>query len=113
MSQTFKKEFKTLFKKYKSLKNDFETLTEEIKNNPNIGVALGDGYRKIRLTISSKNKGKSSGARVVTHEIIISTDNQDDTKSILFVSIYDKSEYDNVNLSVIKEITQEFREENS
>ena len=66
---SFAKELKTLCKKYKSLKKDFEALKEEIETNPNIGVSLGEGLRKIRLNISSKNKGKSGGARVITHEI--------------------------------------------
>ncbi|GIM59847.1 type II toxin-antitoxin system RelE/ParE family toxin [Capnocytophaga canimorsus] len=113
LSPEFRKEFKALFKKYKSLKKDFENLAEEIQNNPNIGTKLGDGFRKIRLNITSKNKGKSGGARVITHEVIISLEKEDDTKSVLFVSIYDKSEYDIVDLNVIKEITERFREESN
>ena len=59
---SFAKELKALCKKHKSLKKDFEALKEEIETNPNIGVLLGEGLRKIRLNISSKNKGKSGGA---------------------------------------------------
>ena len=74
---SFAKELKTLCKKYKSLKKDFEALKEEIETNPNIGVSLGEGLRKIRLNISSKNKGKSGGARVITHEILVEIDHQE------------------------------------
>ena len=107
---SFAKELKALCKKHKSLKKDFEALKEEIETNPNIGVSLGDELRKIRLNISSKNKGKSGGARVITHEILVEIDCQE-TMSMAFISIYDKSEYDTADLSVIKEIVKQIREE--
>ena len=109
---SFAKELKTLCKKYKSLKKDFEALKEEIETNPNIGVSLGDGLRKIRLNISSKNKGKSGGARVIIQELDIIIE-EEDAKSILFVCIYDKSEYDSVDINIIKEIIEDFRKESS
>ena len=107
---SFAKELKTLCKKYKSLKKDFEALKEEIETNPNIGVSLGDGLRKIRLNISSKNKGKSGGARVITHEILVEIDYQE-TMSVAFISIYDKSEYDTVDLDIVKKLVKEYRGE--
>lgn len=107
----FRKELKRLAKKYKSLKNDLQNLVEEIKENPLLGTNLGDGIKKIRLNISSKNKGKSGGARVIIHEIIFNIDTESEEKNILFVSIYDKSEYDSVDLEIIKDIIKEVREE--
>ncbi|AVM55943.1 MULTISPECIES: toxin [Capnocytophaga] len=107
---SFAKELKTLCKKYKSLKKDFEALKEEIETNPNIGVSLGEGLRKIRLNISSKNKGKSGGARVITHEILVEIDHQE-TMSVAFISIYDKSEYDTVDLDIVKKLVEEYRGE--
>ncbi|GIM51208.1 toxin [Capnocytophaga cynodegmi] len=106
----FNKSFKKLLKKYKSLKSDLENLREEIQENPDIGVSLGEGLRKIRLNITSKNKGKSGGARVITYEVVVQIEKEDTTR-IYFVDIYDKSEYEAVNLSVLKEIIKEFREE--
>ena len=107
---SFAKELKTLCKKYKSLKKDFEALKEEIETNPNIGVSVGEGLRKIRLNISSKNKGKSGGARVITHEILVEIDHQE-TMSVAFISIYDKSEYDTVDLDIVKKLVEEYRGE--
>ena len=107
---SFAKELKTLCKKYKSLKTDFEALKEEIETNPNIGVSLGEGLRKIRLNISSKNKGKSGGARVITREILVEIDHQE-TMSVAFISIYDKSEYDTVDLDIVKKLVEEYRGE--
>ena len=107
---SFAKELKALCKKHKSLKKNFEALKEEIETNPNIGVSLGDGLRKMRLNISSKNKGKSGGARVITHEILVEIDCQE-TMSVAFISIYDKSEYDTVDLNIVKKLVEEYRGE--
>lgn len=62
----FENEFKKLFKKYASLKEDILELYKELNNNPQIGVSLGGGFYKIRLAIKSKSKGKSGGGRVIT-----------------------------------------------
>ena len=66
--------------------------------------------RKIRLNISSKNKGESGGARVITHEILVEIDHQE-TMSVAFISIYDKSEYDTVDLDIVKKLVEEYRGE--
>ena len=109
-SPTFEKELKALSKKYKSLKEDIEKLKKEIEENPLLGTSLGGGYKKIRLNITSKNQGKSGGARVITHEEIIINISEDDTKSILYVSIYDKSEIESKKTNPFKDFVKEFRE---
>ena len=109
-TQEFIKELKTLSKKYKSLKDDLKKLQEEFVANPNLGISLGDGLRKIRLNIISKNTGKSGGARVISHELLIEVGTTDETKSVAFISIYDKSEYDTADLDIIKKIVKNFRE---
>ena len=109
-TQEFIKELKTLSKKYKSLKDDLKKLQEEFVANPNLGISLGDGLRKIRLNITSKNTGKSGGARVISHELLIEVGTTDETKSVAFISIYDKSEYDTTDLDIIKKIVKNFRE---
>lgn len=109
-TQEFIKELKTLSKKYKSLKDDVKKLQEEFVANPNLGISLGDGLRKIRLNITSKNTGKSGGARVISHELLIEVGTTDETKSVAFISIYDKSEYDTTDLDIIKKIVKNFRE---
>ena len=109
-TQEFIKELKTLSKKYKSLKDDVKKLQEEFVANPNLGIPLGDGLRKIRLNITSKNTGKSGGARVISHELLIEVGTTDETKSVAFISIYDKSESDTADLDIIKKIVKNFRE---
>ncbi len=89
-SPHFKRELKTLAKKYHSILDDFETLLNSLAINPTQGTPIGDSCYKIRLAISSKGKGKSGGARVITNVKIV-----DDT--VYLLSIYDKSEQENIS----------------
>ena len=88
-SSKFLREFKKLKKKYPSLFNDVDKLTESLQENPTMGKPLGRDCYKVRMAISSKNQGKSGGARVITCVKIV-----DDTLYLL--SIYDKSEQENI-----------------
>jgi len=85
---TFEKSFKRLKKKYYSLKTDLEEFKKEYNENPEIGDDLGGGFRKIRVAIKSKNRGKSGGARIITCDICIKSED----KVVILVEIYDKSE---------------------
>jgi len=59
----FAKKLKRLAKKYKSISLDLRLVIEELEKNPTLGIHIGNDCYKIRLAISSKGKGKSSGAR--------------------------------------------------
>jgi len=101
-TEDFKRSFKSLCKKYKSLRDDFEKLTVSLSENPNQGVDLGCNFRKIRLSIKSKGKGKRGGARVITFNQIIAEENG----FIVLVDIYDKSEIQNMTLDQIRKAYQ-------
>jgi len=58
VSANFKKEVKKLTKKYPSLKTELSKLFTELSENPTMGADMGNNIYKIRLAISSKNKGK-------------------------------------------------------
>lgn len=92
-SKSFNKELKRLGKRYASLADDYETLLHDLKQNPTLGTDLGRGLRKVRMRISSKGKGKSGGARVITFTVIASID--ETTINLLY--IYDKSERENIS----------------
>lgn len=91
----FEKELKKLLKKYPSLKDEFLTLVESLETNPNQGVQIFKNCFKIRIAIKSKGKGKSAGARVITHLTI--SDN-----TVFLLSIYDKSKQESVTDAYIK-----------
>lgn len=80
----FFKETKKLAAKYPSLKNDLIRLADTLSVDPTQGTSLGKNIYKIRLSITSKGRGKSGGARVITCVKIVSS-------VVYLVSIYDKS----------------------
>ncbi len=94
--KVFKKEFKNLSKKYKSLPDDLEDLLFTLLTNPTLGSPIGKSCYKIRLKISSKQTGKSGGARVITHVYI-------EGETITLLAIYDKSDQSNITDTEIQE----------
>lgn len=93
----FERELKALAKRYKSMKQDFRTLTDSLKENPFQGTDLGNGLRKIRMAVKSKGKGKSAGARVITYTVLA----DEATGEVWLLEIYDKSEHSSVKIDVI------------
>lgn len=85
----FKRLFKKLYKKHTSLKSDLNDLIQTLKKKPDIGIPLGHNIFKIRLAITSKGKGKSGGARVITYLIT-------EKKEIYLVYVYDKNQLENI-----------------
>jgi mRNA-degrading endonuclease RelE of RelBE toxin-antitoxin system len=85
----FDKQLKRLSKKYPSLRNDFSEFLKSLKENPEQGTALGNNCFKIRLAITDKGKGKSGGARIITHVKVIQS-------SVYLLSVYDKSEKEDI-----------------
>lgn len=97
---SFQKEAKRLSKHYASFVDDFEALIAELKQNPKSGTDLGGGVRKIRMKITSKRKGKSGGARVISFTVIVSE--QDALLNLLY--LYDKSERSSISSQEIEEL---------
>jgi mRNA-degrading endonuclease RelE of RelBE toxin-antitoxin system len=95
----FDRQLKRLCKKYPSLKEEYFELIESLEENPEQGTNLGNKCFKIRLSIASKGKGKSGGARVITNFIIAD-------QIVYLLSIYDKSEKENLTDKELKELIQ-------
>jgi mRNA-degrading endonuclease RelE of RelBE toxin-antitoxin system len=93
----FKKEAKRLIKKYPSLKGELFELSNSLGSNPEAGTPLGNNTYKIRLSIRSKGKGKSGGARVITYLVTAN-------KEVYLLTIYDKAEIDNVDDRILRQI---------
>lgn len=100
---TFSKSLKVLAKRYRSMKSDISTFRESLEENPFQGTELTPGVRKIRMTIESKGKGKSSGARVITYTTL--TD--EESGKIWLLDIYDKSDYSTIKIEVIKKMLKD------
>lgn len=96
----FEKSFKALSKRHKSLKQDIIDFTRSLQENPFQGDELCPGIRKIRMAITSKGRGKSGGARVITYTLIAT----EMEGSVYLIDIYDKADYSTVDVSIIKQI---------
>ncbi len=90
-------------KKYPSIVLDLRKLEAKLIENPKMGVDLGGGLQKIRMNITSKNRGKSGGARVITYTTIIAVQEQ----QIVLLTIYDKSEYSSISDKELKKLVAE------
>ena len=84
------------------MRQDFAGLLESLRREPQQGVDLGRGLHKVRMAISSKGKGKSGGARVITLTVLIS---ETDT-NIVLLTIYDKSECENLTHKELTDIVK-------
>lgn len=97
ISEDFRIAFKRLKKRHKSLEADFERLLISLLDNPYQGVELEDGVRKIRLSITSKGRGKSADARVIIRIRLVAGELQ-------LLYIYDKSDFENISNTFLRDI---------
>lgn len=86
----FLSDLKPLAKKYPSIFQDLNKLITKLEINPlEEGTPLGWDCHKIRMAITSKGKGKAGGARVIACIKVVAG-------NVHLVSIYDKSEMENI-----------------
>lgn len=102
-SPAFIKAIQSLSKRYPSLKNDLIEIRKSLEENPFQGIDLGGGLRKIRMSIKSKGKGKAGGARIITFNIIISSNDM----IIALVYIYDKADVSSVKNETMRKIVRD------
>ena len=88
----FAHELKQLAKRYPSMKDDYKQFLNDLRQSPFMGKELGKHLHIVRFPISSKGKGKSGGARVIPHVILVVSD----SANITLVTIYDKSDKANI-----------------
>ncbi|MBP3228162.1 MAG: type II toxin-antitoxin system RelE/ParE family toxin [Bacteroidaceae bacterium] len=96
----FARSLKRLAKRYASMHDDYAAFLEALRENPLMGTELGHHLRKVRFPIASKGRGKSGGARVITHTILLQTDGAD----VTLVAIYDKSDRANITDKEIRQL---------
>lgn len=102
-SNYFDAEVKKLAKRYKSIADDLKELQNSLKKNPFQGTEIAPNVRKIRMTISSKGRGKSGGARVITFNALVS----EKESIIALLLIYDKSDASTIKMNIVKEIIKD------
>ncbi|MBS1533395.1 MAG: type II toxin-antitoxin system RelE/ParE family toxin [Bacteroidetes bacterium] len=96
----FDRQLKQLAKKYPSLKKEFSSLLDSLEQDPRTGTSLGKNCYKIRLSIASKGKGKSGGARVITNLVVAE-------EIVILLAIYDKSEKENISDKELEKLLEQ------
>ena len=91
-SGEFEKGLKFLAKKYPSIRNDYAALLDDLEADPKSGDPIGKNCFKVRMAITSKNKGKSGGARVITHLLV-----RLEGETLYLLKIYDKSDLETIS----------------
>ena len=99
LTDDFKRDAKGLIKKYHSIASEINDLVESLETDPIQGEPLGKDCYKIRISIASKNKGKSGGSRVITCVKVVN-------ETVFLLSIYDKSEKENIEDSKLKSLLE-------
>ena len=100
----FERGAKALRKRYPSFESDYDTFLNELEKNPYGGESLGHHTYKNRMAIASKGKGKSGGARVITYNL---QQVNDEEVLITLMSIYDKSDIENVSDAYLRSLVQQ------
>lgn len=98
--KVFDKQAKRFTKKYPSLKTELGELINLLKENPVQGISLGNNFFKIKLAISSKGRGKSGGARIITYVYILES-------TVILLNMYDKSEQANISDLEIQQLLKQ------
>lgn len=102
-SDYFDVEAKKLAKRYKSFKEDLIEFRKELKKNPLQGTEIAPNIRKIRMSITTKGRGKSGGARVITYTTLVT----EQEGKIYLLLIYDKADASSVKMNVVKQIVKD------
>jgi mRNA-degrading endonuclease RelE of RelBE toxin-antitoxin system len=99
----FEKQFKKLAKKYSLIKEDISKFMTDFDNLHSQSTTIKNNLFKARLANSNKNKGKSSGYRIYYYLKINDT--------VYLLTIYDKSEIESINESILDEFINEIIKE--
>lgn len=91
----FERKLKRLSKKYSSIGKDLEPVIEQLSRNPTLGTNIGQDCYKILIVITSKGRGKSGGARIITFIRVVN-------HIVFLMDIYDKSEQANISKNDLK-----------
>lgn len=113
ITRTFKIAAKPLLKKHLSLSRDLLRLEKELEKTPRLGTSLGNDIYKIRLKITSKGRGESGGARVIslieTTVLGVAEIISKDEITVNLITIYDKTNVDNITDRELKDLISAFR----
>ena len=100
----FKRDLRILAKKYRRIRQDIQPIINRLETGNLLGDRVaGVGYTifKLRIKNSDVQKGKSGGYRIIYY---LQT-----KEKIILVTIYSKSEREDITAKEIKQILSEFK----
>ena len=86
----FEKQLKALKKRFRNIDKDIDGWSGSITDICDLGVLLGDGVYKVRISNSDKQRGKSGGYRVISYLKLVKNE-------LILIYIYDKSDLGNID----------------
>ena len=98
----FDKQAKKLSKKYKNLKKDLINFISNFEKFHKNATKIQKNLYKVRLSNSSKNKGKRAGYRIYYYVRI--------EDSVYLLTIYDKSETEMIDENLLIDFIKELEE---
>jgi len=104
---TFTRNIRTPIKKYRNILNDIQPIVSQLENGEILGDRVtGVGYPifKLRIKNSDNQKGKSGGYRLIYY---LKTNDK-----ILLLTLYNKSEQDDVMAGDLQDIIEEYERSN-
>ena len=107
LTPEYKRNLRDLSKKYRNIRSDTQTVIEQLQSGNFAGdriSSIGDEYivYKVRVRNSNIQKGKSAGYRLI-YQV-------DSPTSILLLTIYSKSDREDISSNGILDILAEFYE---
>jgi len=98
---SFDREARHLQKRYPSFLTDLKSFIQTLTLTPTLGTDLGQGLRKVRMSIKAKGKGKRGGARVITYLF------SETTSTLKLLYIYDKSERESISKKELENLLKQ------
>ena len=99
----FDAEAKRLGKRYRSFVDDLKSFRDSITEDPFQGTEIMPGIGKVRMSIETKGRGKSGGARVITFTYLVS----EESGNVILLLLYDKADASSVKSNVVKKIVKD------
>jgi len=99
-TKLFEKLVDNLYKRFKHIESDIEVFGDDLDDVSKLGVHLGKNVYKVRIANSDKNKGKSSGYRLISYLKL-------EEETLTYLYIYDKSDLESLSEKQLDKIVMD------
>ena len=107
LTPEFQQSLRDLAKRYRSIRSDIQVVIQELQAGNFVGdrlAGIGEGYVVLKTRVKNRDiqKGKSAGYRLI-YQVESPT-------SVLLLTIYSKSDREDISIQEIRNILNEFYE---